>query len=267
MKSAKILRQKIASGQPTLGVLIISHLWPELIEVLITAGLDYAIIDCEHHDHGDDAVSDALALGRLLDFPLLLRPPESEFNAVRVAMDRGPCGLLLPTVKSAKALDEVRDAIYMPPRGRRRPGGPSNRWVKDFNYTTFKHEVEEDLIIIPQIEDQEGLTNVEEIARHEIVTTPGIGPFDLSASLGVCWNPNSPILLAAIDRIKAAGAAAGKPMWMIGDPAEWIPRGMHFICIGNPVGMLQTLLTQRVAEIRASYKPGKTAASRIKPKK
>ena len=265
MKSAKILKAKLASGQPTLGVLITNHLWLELIEVIIKAGFDYAIVDTEHHQPGDNLVSDALAMGRLLDFPLLLRPPESEYNAVRLAMDRGPCGLLLPTVRSAKQLDQVRDACYLPPRGRRRPGGPGNRWVTDFNYPSWKANVEDDLIIVPQIEDKEGLANSDEIARHEITTTVGVGPYDLSAALGVCWEPDSPVLVGAIQKIQASGAAVGKTMWMIGDPAKWMPRGFHFLCIGEPVGMSQGMMTQRVADIRAGLKVAKVGPDNVKP--
>jgi 4-hydroxy-2-oxoheptanedioate aldolase len=265
MKSAKILRQKLAAGQPTLGVLITNHLWLELIEVIMKAGFDYAIVDTEHHNHGDTLVADALAMGRMHDFPLLLRPPESEYNAVRLAMDKGPCGLLLPTVRNAKQLDDVRDALYMPPRGRRRPGGPGNRWVTDFNYPSWKSNVEDDVIIVPQIEDKEGLANVDAIVGHEIVTAAGIGPYDLSAQLGVCWNPDSPVLISAIEKIQGAGAAVGKTMWMIGDPAKWMPRGFHFMCIGEPVGMLQGLMTQRVSDIRAGFKATAVGKDNVKP--
>ncbi|MBL9216042.1 MAG: hypothetical protein JNG83_11245 [Opitutaceae bacterium] len=253
MKSAQILRQKIASGQPVLGMLVIQHVWLELIEVMIKAKLDFAIIDNEHRNAGDTMVSDALAMGRMLDFPILLRPPEPEYNAVRVAMDRGPCGLLLPTVSNTRMLDEVRDGIYMPPRGRRRPGGPGNRWVSDYNYATWKREVEDNLIIIPQIENREGLDNVDAIVRHEIVTAAGVGPYDLSASLGVCWKPDSPVLINALDRIRTSAAAVGKSMLMVGDPDQWIPRGLNFICIGEPVAMMEGAMTQRVAQVRSTY--------------
>jgi hypothetical protein len=70
----------------------------------------------------------------------------------------------------------------------------------------------------------------------------------------VCWEPDSPILLAAIDRLKVAGEQAGKKMMMVGDPATWIPRGYPFICIGEPSGMLEGVLTQRVNEIRTQNK-------------
>jgi len=38
------------------------------------SGLDYLIIDLEHHTHGTDAIADACAIGRRLDFPILIRP-------------------------------------------------------------------------------------------------------------------------------------------------------------------------------------------------
>jgi hypothetical protein len=48
-------------------------------------------------------------------------------------------------------MDMVREAAWLPPRGNRRPGGPGNRWVREFNYEAFKTGVEDHLIIIPQI--------------------------------------------------------------------------------------------------------------------
>lgn len=237
-------------------MLIINHVWPGLVEILIKSGVDFAVLDNEHRNEGDTLISEVLAIGRLLDFPILLRPPEPEYNAVRVAMDRGPCGLLLPTVRNAKMLDDVRDGIYMPPRGRRRPGGPGNRWVTDFNYSTWKSEVEDDLIIIPQIEDKEGLANADEIARHEIVTAAGIGPYDLSASLGVCWQPQSKVLIDATLRIKESADKVGKSMMMVGDPDQWMPHGIHFMCVGEPTGLLEATMTQRMTQIRKTHQKG-----------
>ena len=36
----------------------------------------------------------------------------------------------------------MRDAIWLPPRGTRRPGGAGNHWVADFQYKTWKAQVE-----------------------------------------------------------------------------------------------------------------------------
>lgn len=242
MKSAAILREKINSGRPTIGALATLHFWPELVEVARNAGLDYLIIDTEHLTHDAERVSTGCAIGRLIDFPVLIRPPETQYGPLRLAADLGPCGFLLPQVRGPEALDEARDALYMPPRGKRRPGGPGNRWPADFQYESWKRDVEQDWIVLPQIESPQGLANADAIAKHEITTAIAVGPYDLSACLGVCWQPQHPTLTSALERIRAAGRSAGKNMWMIGDGPTLLRQGFTFLCIAEPVYLLEASL-------------------------
>ncbi len=250
MKSAKLLREKIQNDQPALGTLVSFHLWAGVVEIALKAGLDYLIVDLEHHRFDAELVADVCAVGRLLDFPILIRPPSTELTEVRIAMDLGPCGLLLPMVNNAAVLDQVQQAVYMPPRGERRPGGHGNRWVSNYHYETWKSEVEEDLIILPQIESVEGLSNLEAIAGHALTTAMAIGPYDLSARLGVCWEPENPLLVNAIERIRQAARAARKNTWMIGDGPALRQRGFTFICVGEPMLLLEQALRELAARAR-----------------
>jgi 2-keto-3-deoxy-L-rhamnonate aldolase RhmA len=252
MKPAVTLRQKIAGPDPVLGIMATFHFWPGLVEVAMKAGLDYLIIDLEHLTHDQEAVAEACTLGRLAGFPILIRPPQPEFSRVHLAMDLGPCGLLVPYVESTADMDMVRDAVYMKPRGRRRPGGPGNAWIMDhdYDYSTWRREVEDQLIILPQIESRRGLDNVEAIAQHPLTTAMAIGPYDLSADLGICWEPEHPELVQAFARIKQAAADAGKNMWAIGDGAVMRQRGFNFICLTEATMHLQTSLGELAAEHR-----------------
>ena len=128
----------------------------------------------------------------------------------------------MPYVESLATMQEVQEAVYLKPRGRRRPGGPGNAWVKDYHYETWRTTVEDDLIILPQIESRAGL--------------------DLSADLGVCWDPTRPELQDALARIRTAGKAAGKNMWMIGDGAALVQAGYTFLCLGETTMALQSKL-------------------------
>ena len=248
MKAAAILKNKIASEKPVLGLLATFHLWPGMVEIAINAGLDYILIDSEHLTHDAAMVAEACAIGRRADFAVLLRPPSAEFTPVRLAMDLGPCGLLIPYVETAATLDEVQQAVYMKPRGRRRPGGLGNFWLKDYNYETWKREIEDDLIILPQIESKIGLENADAIARHPLTTYMAVGPFDLATDLGICWQPENPLLHSSIERVRAAGKAAGKNMWMIGSPPDLIRRGFNFICVAEAAMLLQSTLKKTVSE-------------------
>ena len=247
MKSAYILKQKIDDGQTTLGVLLTSHLWFDVIDIAINANLDYLIVDTEHIDHGQEKVSDFFRICRLANLPALLRPPDSNLTTIRQAIDLGPCGLLLPSIETPQQLDTVRDGIYMPPRGLRRPGGPGNRWLKRFDYESFKSIVEDAFVVIPQIESEKGLSNAQAIAEHEIVTALGIGPFDLSAQLGVCFDPSHPKLQEAWEQLRRVAKQTGKAMWAIGDGQTLLEQGHHFICLGEPGGLLERMLSTTVA--------------------
>lgn len=253
MQPAITLRQKLAGNQPVLGLLCTEHIWPQLIDVAMAGGLDYLIIDSEHHPHEGSRVAEVCACGRMAGFPVLLRPPHSDQDSVRMALDLGPCGLLLPSVSTAEQLDDVREGSYMPPRGDRRPGGAGNRWLRTFNYESFKSVVEDHLIVIPQIEDVEGLNNAEQIANHELTTALGIGPFDLSAQLGVCGSGvESPPMAKAVDRLHHAATSAGKPMWVIGDAGQWVERGFRFICAGEVSYFLQFSLKTLTSQLQNS---------------
>ena len=254
MEAARLLRQKIHSDEVTTGVLATFHFWPGLVEVAMNAGLDYLIIDLEHLTHDAEKVAEACAIGRRANFPVLIRPPAAEFTPMRLAMDLGPCGLLVPYVESLDTMRAIEEAVFLKPRGRRRPGGPGNAWVNDYHYETWRTTVEDHLIILPQIESRAGLDQVEAIAAHPLTTAIAVGPYDLSADLGVCWKPDSPEMQEALGRIRAAGKSVGKNMWMIGDGAALAGQGYTFLCIGEPVMMLQA----RLGELNAVTKTAKS---------
>ncbi|MDP7397516.1 MAG: aldolase/citrate lyase family protein [Lentisphaeria bacterium] len=250
MKAAQILKEKVSNKEPTIGLLATFHLWVELVESAIAQGYDYLIADLEHKDHGHALVADICAIGRMTDFPILVRPQKTDVDSIRTAMDLGPCGLLLPMIEDAAMLDEVQQGIYLPPRGNRRPGGSGNMWVSDFYYDNWKTEVEDDLVIIPQIESVAGLDNVDAIAQHEIVTALGAGPYDLAARLGTLGHPDHPKHREALDRLRSAADNAGKAMWRIGDGVALRREGYHFICAGEPAVMLYRLMGDVAKAIR-----------------
>ena len=247
MKPAIELRRKLTAGELTLGLLATDTVWPRLVELCKLGGLDYLIVDTEHGAHSDELVAHVCQLGRLAEFPVLIRTISTDYIPVRRALDMGPCGLMLPCVEDVGQLDAVRDAAFMPPRGRRRPGGFGNHWMSDFQYETWRQLFEEHLVVLPQIESVRGLHNVDAISAHEIVTALAVGPYDLSADIGCCWRPEAPELVRALQRIRVAAEAVGKRTWMMGDPSALVEQGFTFICVGEPSYVLLTALQRIVA--------------------
>ena len=234
MKAAAELKRKINAEEIVTGLLCTDHVWPLLVEICQKAGVDYLIVDSEHGPPSDQLVADICQLGRVLGFPILRRVVSTDEAVLRRALDMGPCGLLIPCVETVDQLDCVRDCAWMPPRGRRRPGGLGNYWMRDFNYTTWRDEYENDLIIIPQIESMKGVENAAALAAHEVVTALGVGPYDLSADIGCCWDPDNAEWQAALQRIRQAGRAVGKNMWMGMGGKSLVDKGYTFLCLGDP---------------------------------
>jgi 4-hydroxy-2-oxoheptanedioate aldolase len=250
MQPAADLKLRLAKNELTLGVLITDHLWPRLIEICKQAGLHYAIVDQEHGPHSDEAVAHACQIARLADFPLIVRCVSTDFTVVRRAIDMGPSGLMFPCVDTTQQLDVVRDAIRMPPRGKRRPGGPGNHWLDNYQYETWRREVEEHFVVLPQIESRIGLKNAVEIAGHEIVTALAVGPYDLAADLGCCWNPEAAIFRDAVAQLRAAAEVANKPFWMIGNADLLVKDGFRFVCVGEPSYILAGAIRAQVERLK-----------------
>lgn len=247
MEPARRLRERIQHRELTTGLLVCDHLWPDLVEVSARAGMDYLIVDMEHGCAGPDVIAEVCTTGRRMGFPILIRPRSNDYSTLRLAIDLGPCGFLLACVESAAELDLVRDSICIPPRGHRRPGGPGNRWIPDFLGSSWQTHVESQFLVLPQIETRLGLQNVAAIAAHEVTTALAVGPYDLSAELGVCGKMDSPVLREALVKIRGAADAAGKPGWMIGSNTEQLIRdGWRFLCLGEPTWILEAALRDKV---------------------
>jgi 2-keto-3-deoxy-L-rhamnonate aldolase RhmA len=246
------LKTRLANDELVVGIMATDQAWPFLVEICRNNGLDYLIIDREHGYFSDELVSHICQVGRLANFPVLLRTVSCEESIIRRAMDMGPCGLLLPCVETTAQLDDVQRAVLMPPRGRRRPGGMGNYWLNDFQYDTWKTDFESHFIVIPQIESQLGVDNAHLLASHPLVTALGLGPYDLSADLGCCWNPDDRSFLDALDRVKAAADAVGKKVWAGTNAPELAARGYTFLWIGTTTSLLSDAIAHTATELRRS---------------
>ncbi len=234
---AKRLKERLAANETVVGVMATDHVWPQLVEICQKGGLDYLVVDREHGPHSDELVAQVCQLGRVTDFPVLMRTVSCEMAELRRAIDLGPCGLILPCIESTEQLHDARDAVWMPPRGKRRPGGMGNHWVSDHNYETWREELEEHFIVVPQIETMRGVEHASEIATHPLTTALGLGPYDLSADLGCCWNSAHPGHRRAVATVRRAAKSAGKKLWMYSDGAE--PDEDTFLWIGEVSGVLE----------------------------
>lgn len=246
----KTLKQRLQTDTPVIGMMATDHAWPHLVEICQHAGLDYLVIDCEHGSFSDELVAHICQIGRLTKFPVLVRAISCEITVIRRILDLGPCGILLPNVTTTDELDHVQAAIQMPPRGTRRPGGMGNYWMSDVHYESWQRDFEAHFIVIPQIESQAGVNAVDAIVGHPIVTALGLGPYDLSADLGCCWQPETLAFQSVLKHLKNAADAVDKKVWAGTNTTELIAQGYTFLWVGTVSSMLGQALAQSVHALK-----------------
>ncbi|KAI0037159.1 Pyruvate/Phosphoenolpyruvate kinase-like domain-containing protein [Vararia minispora EC-137] len=182
--------------------------------------LSWVAIDCEHgltslHPGVAESV---LAVTGVTGGPSpLVRVPATGASTgtswqIKYALDAGAHGIIVPMVGTAdKAREIVADSRFAP-RGRRGFGSPHTPGVWSLSAAEYIQAATEDVLVIIQIETQEAVHNLEQIATVDGVDVLFIGPYDLSLSLG--YTPPAPDVHPEVEkviqRILTVGHQSGK---------------------------------------------------------
>ena len=96
--------------------------------------------------------------------------------------------------------------------------------------------------VIAMIEDIEAVEAIDEIAAVEGIDCLFIGCIDLTVALAVD-SPNDPAVVAMMEKICAAGRAAGKAVGMfvprVEEAAKWQERGVSLFLLSSDHGFLR----------------------------
>ncbi|QXI31552.1 4-hydroxy-2-oxoheptanedioate aldolase [Pseudomonas vanderleydeniana] len=182
-------------------------------ELAANAGFDWLLIDGEHAPN--DLRSLLGQLQAVAPYPSqpIIRPVIGDTALIKQVLDIGAQTLLVPMVETAEQARELVRATRYPPNGIRGVGSALARASRWNSVPGYLDKADEQMCLLVQIENREGLANLDEIAAVEGVDGVFIGPADLSASMGHRGNPGHPEVQAAIEdailRVGKAGKAAG----------------------------------------------------------
>lgn len=226
---------------------------PHVVEVLALSPLDLFVLDAEHAPFDRASLDLCIMAARAGGKPVLVRPASSAHEHILNALDCGADGVIVPHVRSAAEAREIVRACHYVPGGRGFAG--SSRAA---GYTTLgmaKHrERAKDVIVIAQIEDVEAVEAIDEIAAVEGIDALFIGRADLTISYAA-ETPDDAVVVAAVDRICAAGQAAGGTVGMflgrVGDVPEWRAKGASLFVLQSDQDFLLKGAAGLAAAIRA----------------
>ncbi len=207
------------------------------MEALSRTGLDYVIIDTEHGCFSEETAADlilAAERGGLLPW---VRIGDIRRPYVLRMLDIGARALIIPNIRSVEQVRDLIDVAKFPPLGRRgycpnrTSGWGADEWSKDV--FSYMEECNRRCKLIPQCETKEALEHIEEIAALDGVDGVFIGPCDLSIDLGIPLQFDSPILLAAVERILRACRDHGKEAHIFAgnmkDAVKWASLGFDSV--------------------------------------
>ena len=210
---------------------------PEVIEILGAAGMDFAIIDCEHGALNPQTVAAMIRASGSSDIAPLVRVRTSAPGPILEALDLGAVGLHIPQIATrAEAEGAVRATRY-PPAGER----GFNPFVRGASYGAdsieeFKKAGDEDTLVVLHLEGQAAVSSAEQILAVPGVDVAFVGPYDLSMTLGIPGQIADPRVRRAVREVGELASRHGVVLGSYANNPEhakmWIEAGVRYLAYG-----------------------------------
>ena len=232
------------AGEVTFGTLM-SMPSPHAAQVLSASGFDWLWFDLEHGPIPFDALHgmiNATATGDGKTIPLT-RVPADELWMVKPVLDSGSLGVIFPFIESAEAAQSAVDATRYPTTGKRGfgPFYAASRW--NLGLREYAEQADDAILRVMMLESKAAVDNAEEIMAVEGIDVAFLAPFDLSQSLGVPGQLDSPVYLEALETLEAAvdkSDAVLGTLVMDGDAAKAkMARGYKFLILSLDIAILE----------------------------
>src|SRR2546421_2690049 len=179
------------------------------VSILAEAGYDFVLFDTQHSAWEIKQLQPSIQTMRGKQAAPLVRVAANQAHLICFALDAGARGIVVPMVNtSAEAEAAVRACRYFP-LGNRSNAGVRGEWGEFQNYRNYMDAVNNELVIVPMIETNQSLENLDAIASVSGVDVLLVGPSDLSIELGVPLDYQCDLYQRALDKIVAAAAKRG----------------------------------------------------------
>lgn len=256
--TSQSLKAKLASGKTVLGGwVMIGH--PGGAEIMARAGFDWVCVDLEH------SATDILTCENLIraiqqgGSEALVRLTSIDADLIKRVMDSGASGIIVPLVRTREDMQKAVDAVYYPPRGTRGVGlARAQKYGADF--AGYQLWLEKSAVCVAQIEHIDAVENLESILSVEGVDAYFLGPYDLSASMGLAGKIDHPDVQAAMNKVRETAKKMGKPggLHIVEPDLEKLKysmkQGFTFIAYSIDTRILDTVSRAATAYVKESLK-------------
>jgi len=248
-QSLNLFRQDLRNGKQLIGC------WSSIgdaitTEILGLAGFDWILLDAEHAPNDElTLIPQLMALKDSKSTPFV-RIHSIDAVMIKRVLDMGFYNILVPFVETEEDAVKAVSATRYPPEGIRGVSlaHRSNAYGTILDYF---QRVNEAISVVVQIENQNGLNNLNEILNVKGIDAVFVGPSDLAATLGHLGNMNHPDVQTAIKHVFATAKEHGKPCGILTgseeDAKRYISWGATMVAVGADVGLFRNA-TQGLAD-------------------
>ncbi|MBI4200979.1 MAG: hypothetical protein HY531_01665 [Chloroflexi bacterium] len=201
--------------------------------MLADSGFDFLLFDTQHAPVEIKQLIPAIQAMRGKKAAPIIRVSSNRADLICFALDAGARGIIAPMVNTKEEAIAVVRACKYSPLGDRSNAGVRGEWGETKDYRSYLDMVNKELLIIPMIETQQAIKNIDEILSVPGIDVLLVGPSDLSIELGVPLDYPSDTYQRGLDRIAAAcknhGVVPG--MYFIPpdmDPNFFVDKGFKF---------------------------------------
>jgi 2-dehydro-3-deoxyglucarate aldolase/4-hydroxy-2-oxoheptanedioate aldolase len=251
-------RTRLKRGETLLGSLLTLPS-PEIAEILAMTGLDWLFIDLEHSTmevRDAQGILQAVA-GRV---ECLLRLPLNDEIWIKKALDTGAAGIILPQVNT---VEEARRAVQLscyPPLGSRSVGLARAQGY-GMKFQEYLDQANKEVVVVIQAEHILAVQNIEALVRVEGIDAVLVGPYDLSASMGLAGQVDHPEVQAAIEQVRGACRESGMPLGVFATTAQrasqFLSQGFSLLAVGSDALFLSQAAGSAVQHLRELGKGGR----------
>ncbi|MGE0226439.1 MAG: HpcH/HpaI aldolase/citrate lyase family protein [Acetobacteraceae bacterium] len=251
------LRAAVERGEPQIGTWLTLFRNPSMLQLMQSAGLDFARVDMEHTALTIDAVADMALVSRAIDFPIAVRPPKANREWITRLLDIGIWNLHCPQVENAAHAREIVAASRYAPRGLRGNGALSAATDFDPSGTAAdrRAHANRQVFVTVMFETAKAFDDLDEIAAMDGIDALTIGPADLAQDLGVFGTPDQArVLDEKRDLVMAAAKKYGKTTAMLVNSFEqmqqWKNAGALLLAYSSDVNMIHDAFSSAMKRIK-----------------
>lgn len=248
-------RRKLKDGQTVSGA------WstlgsPEVACLMARAGLDYLLVDLEHGRGGLEGLAAQVQALAAFETAVMVRLPDHDAGSVKRALDIGANALLVPQLDRPEQASAILDAALFPTEGRRGVAVGAIA-AADWGYAPdiYYEAANDALTVLVQVESPESVSNLTEILALPRLDGIFVGPNDLSASMGMFRQFETPAFRQVFDDVRARTLEAGKIFGALPVPLPGLDVDGLFASGAQvvPAGSDQSLLRAGASGIVASH--------------